>query len=224
MFNWAIHNDVLNFRNPSYRIERLPEDPFIPYVPPVQDVLKVKLVAVREERDFIETLYHTMARKSEVVRLTWEDVNFEQRWIRLFTRRRRGGELQPDYIPMNNTLHSILHRQWEHRDKETPHFFCLSADELRHMMEGLCKKAGVKPFGFHAIRHHVASAMNDSGKASMKQIQVLLRHKRQSTTETYLHTIGQGIRDAVMILDEQSSTDSTVKKTLFPMNSVSLSN
>ena len=62
----------------------------------------------------------------------------------------------------------------------------------------------MRPFGFHAIRHHVASVFNDSGKASMKQIQVLLRHRRQSTTEIYLHTIGQGVRDAVEILDEVS--------------------
>ena len=73
------------------------------------------------------------------------------------------------------------------------------------MMASLCRKAGVKAFGFHAIRHHVASVVNDSGKASMKQIQILLRHKRQSTTETYLHVMGEGIRDAISILDVQAS-------------------
>ncbi len=79
-------------------------------------------------------------------------------------------------------------------------------------MKNLCQKASVKPFGFHAIRHHVASVINDSGKASMKQIQVLLRHRRQSTTEIYLHSIGEGIRQAILILDEQSSTRSTLEK------------
>ena len=77
--------------------------------------------------------------------------------------------------------------------------------QRNYMMRMFCKRAGVMPFGFHAIRHHVASVLNDSGKASMKQIQVLLRHRRQSTTETYLHTIGQGIRDAVEILDQVST-------------------
>jgi len=40
----------------------------------------------------------------------------------------------------------------------------------------------------------------------MKQIQVLLRHKKQSATETYLHNIGQGIREAISILDDQGRT------------------
>jgi len=74
-------------------------------------------------------------------------------------------------------------------------------DQLSHMMENLCKKACMKHFGFHAIRHHVASVINDSRKASMKQIQGLLGHKRQSTTEEYLHFIGSALYDAAEILD-----------------------
>ena len=69
-------------------------------------------------------------------------------------------------------------------------------------MGRLCKRAGVKPFGFHAIRHHVAPVLNDSGKANMKQIQVLLGHKRQNTTETYLHSLGSTIMDAASILED----------------------
>jgi integrase len=62
-------------------------------------------------------------------------------------------------------------------------------------------RAGVKPFGTKAIRHHVASILNDSGKVSMKQVQKLMRHKRQTTTETYLHAIGSDLHEAVEGLD-----------------------
>jgi integrase len=78
-------------------------------------------------------------------------------------------------------------------------------------MKQLCKKAGVKEFGFHAIRHHVASILNDSGKASMKQIQKLLRHKRQSTTEVYLHTIEGNWREAAKILEQKGVRRGTLK-------------
>jgi integrase len=31
--------------------------------------------------DLILALYHTAGRTSEVLNLTWEDINFEQRWV-----------------------------------------------------------------------------------------------------------------------------------------------
>ena len=75
------------------------------------------------------------------------------------------------------------------------------------MMGNLCKRANVKPFGFHAIRRHVASVINDSRKASMKQIQGLLGHKRQSATEEYLHFIGSALYDAAEVLDGETEKE-----------------
>jgi integrase len=31
-----------------------------------------------------------------------------------------------------------------------------------HFMKGLCKRAGIKPFGFHALRRYVASVLADT--------------------------------------------------------------
>ena len=61
--------------------------------------------------DFILTLYHTAGRTSEVLNLMWEDVNFEQRWVRLWTRKRRGGVLQEDKLAMTNTLYDVFIRR-----------------------------------------------------------------------------------------------------------------
>ena len=204
LFNWLIEEGLYRYQNPCKRIQRFAEEPYHPYIPPVEDVLQVKLVAGPDERDFIETLYHAIGRKSEASRLTWDDVNFEQRWVRLWTRKRRGGELEAQYKPMNDTLYSVLSRRWKVRQKGTPNVFQFKEKELRSMMARLCDKAKVQRFGFHAIRHHVLSVINDSGKASMKQIQELAGHKRQATTETYLHSMGQAVRDAAGILDEKS--------------------
>jgi len=59
----------------------------------------------------------------------------------------------------------------------------------QHFMRKLCKKAGVKKFGFHAIRHFTASSLYRLG-SNLSEIQAILRHKSPSTTERYLKSIG----------------------------------
>jgi integrase len=202
LFSWAKgeHGD---FVNPCAKIQKFPEDPYHPYVPPPEDMARLKLAATRDELDFIEVLYHAIARKSEAVRLTWDDVNFERRWVRLWTRKRRGGELEPQYKPMNETLYSVLSHRWKQRDKSKAMVFQFEENRLRYMMKTICDRAEIKlRFGFHSIRHFVLSLINDSGKANVKQIQELAGHKRQSTTEIYLHSMGEATRSAVGILDQ----------------------
>jgi integrase len=207
LYNWAIKQEVFDIvKNPAQFIERYPEDPTERYIPPTEDIDKVLMAADRDDMDLLMVLYHTMGRVGEVLRLTWEDVNFEKRWVRLFTRKRRGGELQEDYQPMNDTLYHVLYSRWKRRDKRVSWVFPSPRTGTRYvgrpkLMAKLCRKAGVKEFGFHAIRHHVASFVNDSGKATMKQIQKLLRHRRQSTTENYLHSMEWDVMQAAKILD-----------------------
>ena len=61
----------------------------------------------------------------------------------------------------------------------------------------MCNKAGVKHFGFHAIRHLSASILHKLGYA-VAAIQPILRHKSPRTTELYLRSIGiEGVREAL---------------------------
>ncbi len=142
----------------------------------------------------------------------------EQRWIRLWTRKRRGGQLQEDKLAMTDTLYDVLKRRWNSRNKSTPHVFHnedgskLTYQQKRDTMKTICEKAEVKTFGFHAIRHHVASILADSGKASLSQIQKMLRHRRSTTTDNYIKTLDPQLRQVASVLDEQGKFDENSEK------------
>lgn len=210
LYNWCIRQEILH-KNPCFNIVDYPEEPTVSYVPPSKDINKVLLAADPDDMELILTLYHTAGRISEILNLTWDDVNFEHRWVRLWTRKRRGGELQEDKLAMTDTLYEVLKRRWKNRDKSTLYVFHnpdgskLLYQQKRHTMKELCKKADVKPFGFHAIRHHVASILADSCKASLSQIQKMLRHHRTTTTDNYIKTLDPQLRQVANVLDEQGN-------------------
>lgn len=205
LWNWAMRQESLDInRNPCRYLDRFPEEKKPRYIPPSEDLDKVILVATQDDFDLLVCLRYTGARIGELLRLTWEDVNFEKRTITLCTRKRRGGQLQSDKLAMPETLFRTLDSRWQHRDKDNPQVFRYAPNTLRNLMRSLCDRAGVKQFGFHAIRHHVASILADSGKATLGQIQRFLRHRRQGTTEHYLHELGRDQREVAEILDASS--------------------
>lgn len=214
MWNWGTMNDLVR-TNPCKGIQPFPEKRAVKYVPPPEDIDKVLMAAGQEDMDLLICLYHTGGRIGEIFRLTWDDVNLEKRSVTLWTRKRRGGELQDDKLAMSEKLHSVLQRRWQKRDKDSPFVFCgvdgspLRYSAKRDLMRDLCEKAKVKPFGFHAIRHHVASIIADRGKATLGQIQKFLRHRRQSTTEGYLHELTRDQREIAKMLDEDTTRDTT---------------
>jgi integrase len=216
MFNWCVRQDIV-LKNPCMNIESYPEVTKQKYVPPRENINKVILSADKDDMDFIQIIYHTAGRTSEILNMTWDDVNFEQRWIRLWTRKRRGGKLEEDKLAMTESLFNILMRRWNNRDKKTSYIFYnidgtkQTYQHKRSTMKRLCKKAGVKPFGFHAIRHHVASILADSGKASLSQIQKMLRHKRTTTTDNYIKTLDPQLRQVADVLEGQLNVVEKIK-------------
>ncbi len=217
LYNWCIRHEYL-LQNPCINIQKYPEKPIVRYVPSEEDIKKVIIAADHDDTDLIQIIYYTAGRISEILNLKWDDINFEHNWIRLWTRKRRGGELQEDKLPLGDELYRILKRRFHNRNKLTPYVFH-NEDETKftyhqkgHVMKKVCEKAYVKPFGFHAIRHHVASILADSGKTSTSQVQKFLRHRRISTTDNYIKTLDPELKQVAEVLDKQSHAEERTKR------------
>jgi integrase len=103
--------------------------------------------------------------------------------------------------------HVFWHKYWSKKEGQ---FVTGPFIDRKRIMKTLCKKAGVKYFRFHALRHSGASIM-DSSNVPISSIQRILGHENRSTTEIYLHSIGEAERLAIAVFEkvqQNSHTDS----------------
>ena len=155
----------------------------------------------------------TGGRVGEINALTWDDVNFDERCVTLWTRKRKGGNREPRDVPMIQKLFDIMRHRFENRVADIPWVFWHSYwsrkagqkvrgryDDRKKIMKSLCTAADVKYFRFHAIRHLTASILDDLG-ISIGVIQRILGHQNRRTTEIYLHSVGEAEREAMNMLE-----------------------
>ena len=204
-WNWGIKYLDMPSPNPCMT-ERFPEDRQNRYIPPESDFWKVYDVTEGQDKVMLLAYLHLAARKMELLRLRWEDVDFFNQRVRIGTRKRMGGSLEYDMLPMTDELFNTMltHRQtskfeWVFPNPETGVPFI---QRQRHMLH-ICKRAGVKTFGLHAIRHLTASILAQAD-VPMVTIQRILRHKNLTTTERYIRGL-EPVRPALEILSNRNS-------------------
>lgn len=199
-WKWGTRFLGLPQANPFKAVDKFPADKQPRYIPSVGDMDKVLSTESGEVRLFLLTLLHTAARRGELLRMRWDDLDFEARKVRLWTRKRKGGGLEADWIPLTERLAVELE---SHKATARSMFvFCREDGQpftnRQHLMKRVCRRAGVKEFGFHAIRHLTASMLDRDG-VELTVIQGILRHKSATTTAGYLHSLRgmAGAREAL---------------------------
>ena len=200
MFNWHFGRQAVLF-NPTNDIDKMGEDSYVRYVPPIKDYKAVKLIATTDEIDFLETVFHAGLRRIEALRLLWgRDIDFDTCSLIAWTRKRKNGTLTPKVKAMTKTLYGLLQDRYARRDERDPRVFQFSKKDLRDMISRLCDQAQVKPFTLHALRHLGASYLLNSN-VPLPVVQAYLGHERLTTTDIYAHTLPSAIQRAVEILD-----------------------
>ena len=222
LFNFGKRKQLIS-GNPSDGIDFFPVSKRLKHIPLPDEIERVIAAADPDTQDYLYAIRETMARMSEINRLTWADVLFNERCVVLYTRKKKGGHLTPRKIPMTERLYQIFKRRYTNKDEALPwvfwHTYWSSKSgkmtrgpfqDRKRIMKSLCKKAGVKYFRFHALRHSGASIL-DSKNVPIGSIQRILGHENRTTTEIYLHSIAESEREAMAIFEQankKSHTDS----------------
>ena len=202
-----------NLRNPFLAVDPFPVDQERRYVPPAADFWKIVKFASRQDKLLLLLYYVTAARRSELFKATWADVDYENSRLCLGRSKRVGG-LRYDWMPTPESLCREL-KSWRAEQArilgyQQPFVFvCVDKTPLsevqygkpykvrQHFMRNICELAEVKPFGYHGIRHLVAQTLYRMGK-SLGFIQRYLRHRHATTTVGYLRSLDcEDIRDGL---------------------------
>ena len=182
---------------PFRQVKPFPVEKGQRYVPPEEDMIKVMQEAHGQDLVFLLTLYYTGARRGEVFRLIWEDVNLDEGKIRLTDNKARTGEKRVRWLDMHPELIKALSWWKEARPCKVDNVFMQTQSDSNmgqpyrarlHFMDTLCRKAEVKPFGFHAIRHKSAAIAFVS--KGLNAAQILMGHARATTTDIYVRSAG----------------------------------
>lgn len=140
------------------------------------------------------------ARKGEIIKLTWKDVDLEHKMFYFKDRKNK----EDIGIP----IHELLYQELLEYKKAKPVRYLdkdyLFPDENGNPKESLIgklfpkivKKCGIKDFRFHDLRHTGASwqAMNGVSQAFTQRI---LGHKTSAMTNRYSHLRDEGLRPVI---------------------------
>lgn len=187
------------------RIKPFPVDAGERYVPPEEDVIKVLNEAHGQDLVMLLTYYYTGARRGEVFRLTWADVNLTAARMRLEDHKAGGGRQRVRWLAMHPELVRALAWWRDARPLQVENVFMQLQNDAalgqpfkqrNKLMPLLCARAGVRPFGFHALRHKAASIAFEAG--GLNAAQMLMGHSRATTTDRYVRSAGLYSRQDVI--------------------------
>ena len=138
----------------------------------------------------IQLALHTAMRRSELLKLTWEDVDTESRLAYLHDTKNG----QSRAVPLSRQALDVLAKL----KKTDQHILPVTETALRQSWERLVRRAGVKDFRFHDFRHEAISRFFEMG-LSVPEVALISGHKDVRMLFRYTHLKAQ---DVVGKLDE----------------------
>jgi len=145
------------------------------------------------------TALNTGMRKSEILGLKWSNVDLKNGYIYI----ERSKNEESRVIPMNKRLLELFKRMYEKRQGDYVFINPKTGDrykDIKSAFKTALKKAGIKNFHFHDLRHTFASHLVMAG-VDLTTVKELLGHKDIKMTLRYSHLAPEHKQKAVNVLN-----------------------
>ena len=204
------------------QVNRLQQNPTASIRPPKQDKVLPKYLTAEQSKDLLECtqtqsdfperdycmvvlFLNCGMRLAELVGMDLEDIDLEQRQIRLFGKGHKERmvylndacvEALQLYLKKRNAMEGLNPREkavfLTRRRKER-----IGNRRVEQLITGAMKAAGLKGFSTHKLRHTAATLMYQTGNVDILTLKQLLGHSSVGTTQIYTHLQEFQVRAAI---------------------------
>jgi site-specific recombinase XerD len=182
MLKWGNKQGLCN--EPPKKYAMLPYNRKIPTVPTSKEIGKlIDNTSDLFHESLFMALYHAGLRSQEARALKWEDVNFDDNYIKVVN----GKGDKNRIIPLSPMLSKTLQ---EYKGEAVGPFVWGNIGSFKTAFNATVRRAGLKKITPHLLRHAFASHNLEYG-TDLKSVQDMLGHEDITTTQIYLHTTFQ---------------------------------
>ena len=204
------------------QVNKLELDPTVAIHPPKQDKVLPKyltaeqsvalLESTQTQSDFPERDYCMVVlflncgmRLAELVGMNLDDIDLEQRQIRLFGKGHKERMVYLNdaciealrlYLNKRNVMEGLSPKEkavFVTRQRKTR----ITNRRVEQLISGAMAAAGLKGFSTHKLRHTAATLMYQTGNVDILTLKQLLGHSNVSTTQIYTHLQEFQVRSAI---------------------------
>ena len=203
-YKYAFRNDIL-FVNPTLRVVSLKSDKKIPsFISDSEMSLLLERINFpesyegRRDKAILQMFYNTGMRLSELIALKIDDVNFSQKYVKVF-----GKRAKDRIIPLLDSHLIDLQVYLDLRlidFKDIDNLFLTTSGEIlypklvyRMVNSYLSKVTGVKQKSPHILRHAFATHMLNDG-ADLNAVKDILGHVSLTSTQIYTHNTAEQLK------------------------------
>ena len=203
-YKYALRNDIL-FVNPTLRVVSLKSDKKIPsFISDSEISFLLERINFPEsyegkrDKAIIQMFYNTGMRLSELIALKIDDVNFSQKYVKVFGKRAKERiiPLLDSHLIDLKVYHDLRLSEF----KGTDNLFLTVSGEIlypklvyRMVNSYLSKVTGVKQKSPHVLRHAFATHMLNDG-ADLNAVKEILGHASLTSTQIYTHNTAEQLK------------------------------
>jgi len=182
MLNRAVRHEKLNDNHLS-KVKRLAENNVRERVLNSEELARLLNSCDTHLKPIVLIAYYTGMRKSEILELTWDEVDLQNNFIRLQGNRTKTGVARS--IPLHPKVLAELHRL--QKGSNADRVFLRKGkplNEIKKSFRSACDRAGLVDFTFHDLRHCAINALRLAGNDYFK-IMAMSGHRTMSVFKRY---------------------------------------